>query len=68
MRFARFARGQQKFRGFNFHKWLLTHEKRENKSLAKITNHTVCDNYKVGKTLGTNLIKIVSVSVYVDAL
>ena len=46
----------------------LTREKRENKSLAKITNHTVCDNYKVGKTLGTNLIKIVSVSVYVDAL
>ena len=41
MRFARFARGQQKFRGFNFHEWLLTREKRENKSLAKITNHTV---------------------------
>ena len=41
MRFTRFASGQQKFRGFNFHKWLLTREKRENKSLAKITNHTV---------------------------
>ena len=25
----------------NFRKWLLTREKRENKSLVKITNHTV---------------------------
>ena len=37
MRFAHFARGQYKF---NFREWLLTHEKRENKSLVKITNHT----------------------------
>ena len=32
---------QQNFRGFNFCEWLLTCEKCENKSLAKITNHTV---------------------------
>ena len=40
-RFVRFTRVQQNFRGFNFCKWLLTREKRENKYLAKITNHTV---------------------------
>ena len=39
------ARGRQNFRGFNFfgfnfREWLLTCEKRENKSLAKITNCT----------------------------
>ena len=40
MRFVRFARGQQNFRRFNFaNAWLLTREKRESKSLAKITNH-----------------------------
>ena len=41
MQFAHFACGQQKFCGFNFWKWLLTHERCENKSLAKITKHTV---------------------------
>ena len=41
MRFVRFTHGQQNFRGFNFREWLLTHEKRENKYLAKITNHMV---------------------------
>ena len=38
MQFTHFACGQQKFCGFNFHKWLLTREKCENKFLAKITN------------------------------
>ena len=41
MQFACFAHGQQQFRGFKFREWLLTHEKHENKSLAKITNHMV---------------------------
>ena len=41
MRFVRFTLGQQNFHGFNFREWLLTREKRENKYLAKITNHTV---------------------------
>ena len=42
-RFVHFTRGQQNFRGFNFHEWLLTREKRKNKYLAKITNHTLSD-------------------------
>ena len=29
------------FRGFNFREWILTREKCRNKSLVKITNHTV---------------------------
>ena len=29
------------FRGFNFREWLLTREKHENKSLAKIIDYTV---------------------------
>ena len=37
MQFVHFARGQQKFHSFGFHKWLLTREK----SLSKIANHTV---------------------------
>ena len=41
MWFVRFVHGQQKFCSFNFRKWLLIREKRENKSLVKITNHTV---------------------------
>ena len=42
-RFVHFTRGQQNFRGFNFREWLLTHEKRKNKYLAKITNHMLSD-------------------------
>ena len=37
MQFVHFARGQQEFHGFSFHKWLLTREK----SLSKIANHMV---------------------------
>ena len=40
-RFVCFTRRQQNFCGFNFCEWLLTCEKRENKYLAKIPNHTV---------------------------
>ena len=37
MQFIHFAHEQYKFRGFNFHKWLSTCEKCENKCLTKIT-------------------------------
>ena len=43
MQFAHFAYGQRKFHDFNFREWLLTHERCENKSLAKITKHTVIE-------------------------
>ena len=36
-----------KFRGFNFRKWLLTREKRENKYLTKITNHAYSTLYNL---------------------
>ena len=50
-RFVHFPRGQQ-FRSFNFRKLLFTREKRENKFLAKISNHiwySTCQSYFLSK-------------------
>jgi len=55
--FVHFARGQQKFCGFNFSKWLFIREKCENKSLAKITNHTVFFRVQSTNTCKTALFK-----------
>ena len=46
-RFVHFKLGQQNFCGFNFCEWLLTHEKRENKYLTKITNRTVTEMFSM---------------------